>query len=64
VHFSQFPKGVVHRPRRGGGLVCGRTSSAEAVMQNMQIKEYLDFLVMLIPTCVVVGAVVLTITLL
>lgn len=30
----------------------------------MQIKEYLDFLVMLIPTGVVVVAVVLTITLL
>ena len=30
----------------------------------MQIKEYLDFLVMLIPTCVVVGAVVITVTLL
>ena len=28
----------------------------------MQIKEYLDFVVMLIPTCVVVGAVVLTLT--
>jgi hypothetical protein len=27
----------------------------------MQIREYLDFLVMLIPTCVVVGAIVLTI---
>lgn len=26
----------------------------------MQIKEYLDFLMMLIPTCVVVGAVVYT----
>jgi hypothetical protein len=26
----------------------------------MQIKEYLDFVMMLIPTCVVVGAVVLT----
>jgi hypothetical protein len=30
----------------------------------MQIKEYVDFLVMLIPTCVVVGAVVLTVILL
>jgi hypothetical protein len=30
----------------------------------MQIKEYLDFLVMLIPTCVVVGAVVITVVLL
>lgn len=30
----------------------------------MQIKEYLDFLVMLIPTCVVVVAVLLTITML
>jgi hypothetical protein len=30
----------------------------------MQIKEYLDFLVMLIPTCVVVGAVVVTVVLL
>ena len=27
----------------------------------MQIREYLDFVVMLIPTCVVVSAVVLTI---
>ena len=30
----------------------------------MQIKEYVDFLVMLIPTCLVVGAVVVTLTLL
>jgi hypothetical protein len=30
----------------------------------MQIKEYLDFLVMLIPTCVLVGAVVITVVLL
>jgi nitrogen fixation-related uncharacterized protein len=30
----------------------------------MQIKEYVDFLVMLIPTCLVIGAVVVTITLL
>ena len=30
----------------------------------MQIKEYVDFLVMLIPTCLVVGAVVVTIALL
>ena len=30
----------------------------------MQNKEYLDFLVMLIPTCVVVGAIVLTIVVL
>jgi len=30
----------------------------------MQIKEYVDFLVTLIPTCVVVGAVVLTVILL
>ena len=30
----------------------------------MQIKEYVDFLVMLIPTCLVVGAVMVTITLL
>lgn len=30
----------------------------------MKVKEYLDFLMMLIPTCVVVGAVVVTITLL
>ena len=30
----------------------------------MQIKEYLDFLMMLIPTCVVVGAVVITVVLL
>ena len=30
----------------------------------MQIKEYLDFLMMLIPTCVVVGAVVVTVILL
>jgi hypothetical protein len=48
-------------PGGGAGLVCGRTCSAEAAMQ---IKEYLDFVMMLIPTCVVVGAVVLTITLL
>lgn len=30
----------------------------------MQIKEYLDFLVMLIPTCIVIGAVVVTVVLL
>ena len=30
----------------------------------MQIKEYLDFLAMLIPTCVLVGAVVITVVLL
>ena len=30
----------------------------------MQIKEYLDFLVMLIPTCVVIGAVVITVVML
>ena len=30
----------------------------------MQFKEYLDFLVMLIPTCVVIGAVVVTVVLL
>ena len=30
----------------------------------MQIKEYLDFLVMLIPTCVLLGAVALTLTVL
>jgi hypothetical protein len=30
----------------------------------MQIKEYLDFLVMLIPTCLLVGAVVITVVLL
>ena len=30
----------------------------------MPIKEYLDFLVMLIPTCVLLGAVALTLTLL
>jgi len=30
----------------------------------MQIKEYLDFLVMLIPTCVLVSAVVITVVLL
>ena len=30
----------------------------------MQIREYVDFLVMLIPTCLVVGAVVVTLTLL
>lgn len=30
----------------------------------MQTKEYLDFLVMLIPTCVVVGAVMVTLILL
>jgi len=30
----------------------------------MQIKEYLDFLVMLIPTCVVVGSVMVTLILL
>ena len=30
----------------------------------MQIKEYLDFLVMLIPTCVVVGAVMVSLILL
>jgi len=30
----------------------------------MQIKEYLDFLVMLIPTCVLLAAVALTLTLL
>ena len=30
----------------------------------MQIKEYVDFLVMLIPTCLVVGAVVVTLILL
>jgi len=48
-------------PGRDAGLVCGRTSSAEEVMQ---IKEYLDFLVMLIPTCVVVGAVMVTLILL
>ena len=29
----------------------------------MQIKEYVDFLVMLIPTCLVVGAVVVTLIL-
>lgn len=29
----------------------------------MQIREYLDFLVMLIPTCLVVSAIVLTIML-
>ena len=30
----------------------------------MQIKEYVDFLVMLIPTCVLVGAMVVTVILL
>ena len=30
----------------------------------MQIREYFDLLVMLIPTCVVVGAVVVTLALL
>ena len=30
----------------------------------MQIKEYVDFLVMLIPTCVVLCAVALTLTIL
>ena len=30
----------------------------------MQIKEYVDFLVMLIPTCLVVGAMVVTLILL
>jgi hypothetical protein len=30
----------------------------------MQIKEYVDFLVMLIPTCLVVGAVMVTLILL
>ena len=30
----------------------------------MQVKEYVDFLVMLIPTCVLVGAVVVTVILL
>jgi len=30
----------------------------------MQIKEYVDFLVMLIPTCLVVGAVMVTLVLL
>ena len=29
----------------------------------MQIREYVDFLVMLIPTCLVVGAVVVTLIL-
>jgi len=29
----------------------------------MQIKEYVDFLVMLIPTCLLVGAVVVTLIL-
>jgi hypothetical protein len=49
-------------PGGQAGLVCGRTTSSAE--EAMQIKEYLDFLVMLIPTCVVVGAVVVTITLL
>ena len=30
----------------------------------MQIREYVDFLVMLIPTCLVVGAVMVTLILL
>ena len=30
----------------------------------MQIKEYVDFVVMLIPTCLVVGAMVVTLILL
>ena len=29
----------------------------------MQIREYVDFLVMLIPTCLIVGAVVVTLIL-
>jgi hypothetical protein len=48
-------------PGLDAGLLCRHTARAEAAMQ---IKEYLDFLVMLIPTGVVVVAVVLTITLL
>jgi hypothetical protein len=59
--FHNSRKAWFTDPCGDGGLVCRRTSSAEEVMQ---IKEYLDFLVMLIPTCVVVGAVVVTITLL
>ena len=29
----------------------------------MRIREYVDFLVMLIPTCVVIGAIVVTLSL-
>ena len=29
----------------------------------MQIREYVDFVVMLIPTCVVIGAIVVTLSL-
>ena len=58
---SHFPEVVLHRPERTEGLPCRLILRPEG---TMQIKEYLDFLVMLIPTCVVVGAVVLTITLL
>ena len=59
MNSSHSRKGVVHRPDCAAGLVCRRRFSQRE--DAMQIREYLDFLVMLIPTCVVVGAVVLTI---
>jgi hypothetical protein len=61
VQDSHFPEGVLHRPERAVGLRCSLILRPEGAMQ---IKEYLDFLVMLIPTCVLIGAVALTLTIL